>query len=88
MRQLPGCGVSKAPISLIVFSLVSVLVAAVVFERYPTILMVINAIKEGSFMETVWNLDLYEFFKPVGPVVLNIMAGVTASLVSSRFGYA
>jgi len=39
-------------------------------------------------METVWNLDLYEFFKPVGPVVLNIMAGVTAGLASSRFGYA
>lgn len=50
--------------------------------------MVINAIKEGSFMEAVWNLDLYEFFKPVGPVVLNIMAGVTAGLASSRFEYA
>ena len=36
-------------------------------------------------MEVVWNLNLCEFFKPVGTAVLNVMAGVTATLASSRF---
>lgn len=35
-------------------------------------------------METVWNVDLYAFFKPVDNAVLNVMAGVTATLASSR----
>jgi hypothetical protein len=60
------------------------IVAAVLVEQYPSILTVIHAVKEGSFMETVWNLDLYAFFKPVDTAVLNVMAGVTATLASSR----
>ena len=36
-------------------------------------------------MEAVWNTNLYDFFKPVGTAVLNVMAGVTATLASSRF---
>lgn len=38
-------------------------------------------------METVWNFDLYAFFKPVDNAVLNVMAGVTATLASSRITY-
>lgn len=35
-------------------------------------------------MEAVWSLNLYQFSKPVGTALLNVMAGVTAALASSR----
>lgn len=35
-------------------------------------------------MNVVWNSDLYQLIKPVGTALLNVMAGVTAGLASSR----
>lgn len=35
-------------------------------------------------MNAVWNSDLYQLIKPVGTALLNVMAGVTAGLASSR----
>ncbi len=75
---------SKAPISVIAVSFVLLIVSAALLEQYPLITAAISAAKEGSFMNAVWNFDLYELIKPVGTALLNVMAGVAAGLASSR----